>query len=158
MASRLDRFFTQLFDQLNQQGLSYRTVCGYLKTVDVVISPQALRSWHIRRSQKLMERAARVPVTHVYGPPSNQSARSDRKGLPSTQTRTEPAAQVQGALTLADAAKPRTLQAQIEEEERRLALNNPHFSAAYMVRRRAPMSDAKGLPSVSDRPNQKAGT
>ena len=47
-----------LFDQLNLKGLSYQTVCQMLLKQGVKISPQALRSWHLRRSRKIAHRSS----------------------------------------------------------------------------------------------------
>lgn len=57
MASKVDPFFALVFEQLNGRGQSYRSVCEVLLDQGVEISPQALRSWHLRRSRKIAERA-----------------------------------------------------------------------------------------------------
>lgn len=57
MSSKLDPYFNELFDQLNEQGKSYRSVCGNLLMMGVEISPQSLRSWHVRRMRKITSRS-----------------------------------------------------------------------------------------------------
>ena len=64
MTSKLDPFFSQLFDQLAGEGLSYRTVCKSLLVQGVEISPQALRSWFVRRTQKIANRSSALPMGH----------------------------------------------------------------------------------------------
>ncbi|MDD2811066.1 hypothetical protein [Rhodoferax sp.] len=61
MTSKLDPFFNQLFEQLAGEGLSYRTVCKSLLSHGVEISPQALRSWFVRRTQKIAQRSSALP-------------------------------------------------------------------------------------------------
>ena len=61
MSSKLDPFFSQVFHQLMQEGLSYRTVCKSLLASGVEISPQALRSWYVRRVQKISSRTTALP-------------------------------------------------------------------------------------------------
>lgn len=61
MASKIDPFHTEVFEQLNAFGLSYRSVCGFLLDKGVEVSPQALRTWHLRRSKKIRSRGALVP-------------------------------------------------------------------------------------------------
>lgn len=57
MSSKLDPFFSKIFELLNEQGLSYQSTCSFLEIQGVKISPQALRSWYLRRNRKLMVRA-----------------------------------------------------------------------------------------------------
>nr|WP_319563624.1 hypothetical protein [uncultured Rhodoferax sp.] len=58
MTSKLDPFFDDVFRQLTNEGLSYRTVCKSLLGMGVEISPQALRSWYVRRTQKIAMRSS----------------------------------------------------------------------------------------------------
>lgn len=61
MSSKLDPFFDDVFKLLTYQGLSYRTVCKSLLGLGVEISPQALRSWYVRRTQKISLRSNALP-------------------------------------------------------------------------------------------------
>ena len=61
MASRLDQHQELIFDQLNSKAWSYRTVAANLRAaVDLKISAQGLRTWHISRSRKISERNGRL--------------------------------------------------------------------------------------------------
>ena len=135
MTSRVDQFFSQVFDRLNRQGHSYRNVVGYLASEGVNISAQALRSWHVRRSQKLTARAARLPLAFVHGVNSS--------GHRPTPVRNDPLVPHSGAARsvledveadLVRTRRPSTLQAQIAEEERRLALFHRGSSTSFLVR------------------------
>lgn len=75
MGSRLDKHHDQIFEQLNSKGLSYRTVVGNLLAEHHLrISPQALRNWHISRSQKIRERNGRLGPSAQSVPEVGQRA------------------------------------------------------------------------------------
>lgn len=65
MSSKLDPFFNEVFDQLTREGLSYRTVCKFLLGQGVEISPQALRSWYVRRAGKIAKRSGALSPQHA---------------------------------------------------------------------------------------------
>lgn len=121
MTSRLDPFFSSLFEQLNQQGLSYRTVCGLLLSQGVSISPQALRSWHLRRSRKIAARSqqAIAPALRAGSTTAAGSVVLESKLPIREQTMAAPAGHASHA-SLSEGRAP--LQAQIEDEERLLLL------------------------------------
>lgn len=137
MSSILDPFFTELFERLNQQGLSYRAVCKYLKSIGVGISPQALRSWHVRRSQKLMARAQTLPLSHISQSVSALTIARHKK----TNGNQSQSKGLNLPSTLMLAPVPIThgcglLQAQIAEEERKLALLGNVREDRFLVRRK----------------------
>lgn len=132
MASRLDPFFATLFEQLNGQGLSYRTVCNQLLDKGIEISPQALRSWHLRRARKIASRAQQ-----------RMHAGSCQEQVIAAAPVQRPAAiAMQSLATAAMAAdrkiaKPSQLQSQIEAEERQLLTQQISGQTRYPVRRKA---------------------
>ena len=59
MTSKLDPFFDDVFRQLTNEGLSYYARCASpCWGMGVEISPQALRSWYVRRTQKIAMRSS----------------------------------------------------------------------------------------------------
>lgn len=133
MTSRLDPFFNSLFDQLNREGLSYRTVCKYLLSDGVKISPQALRSWHVRRGQKIAKRTMQLePVAELLGTskPTERDLMLDAIHKEATSPLTAPV--IDAALT----SELRPLRAQIEEEERNLSALRIESQTRYPVRRK----------------------
>lgn len=157
MSSKLDPFFTVLFDQLNQQGLSYRAVCKYLKCEGVVISPQALRSWHVRRSQKLMARAMTLPLSHACQSVSaltTESASKANGSRPHTNgSNSNPALQFSSP-PLAVCGR---LQQQIADEERKHALlSNSHGGGdRFLVRRKTVLDTNERQVQSSEAPATK---
>lgn len=134
MTSRLDPFFSSLFQQLNQHGLSYQAVCNDLLSRGVSISPQALRSWHLRRSAKIAERSQKSIAPGARPAATMAPADIAPHDLPGRQQQTleSSAGHLKGDSQSAGFAP---LQAQIEEEERRLFLQaaGPNF---FPVRRK----------------------
>lgn len=132
MASRLDPFFSTLFEQLNEQGLSYRTVCNQLLDKGIEISPQALRSWHLRRARKIASRAQQRVDTG-----------SCQEQVIAAALRQRPAAIAMQSLATAGMpgvrkiSKPSQLQSQIEAEERQLLTQQIGGQTCYPVRRKA---------------------
>lgn len=130
MTSRLDPFRQVLFDQLNTQGQSYRTVAANLLLMGVEISPQSLRSWHIRKMRKISLRSASPAPSVATG-----------AAAPSVPTRQVPPAAsrlnaVHPLQTGGKAVHP-SLRAQIAEEEKLLAAR-PFFqtSSSFPVPRK----------------------
>lgn len=123
MSSRLDPFFRVVFDQLNSQGLSYRFVCASLLEEGVTISPQALRSWHLRRGRKIAARSqqAIAPALRAGSTTAAGSVVLEIKLPIREQTMAAPAGHASHA-SLCEGRAP--LQAQIEDEERRLLLQS----------------------------------
>lgn len=60
MASRLDPHTLLIFDLLNRQGRSFRSVCNTLQQHGVVIKPQSLQSWYQRRKRKILLRSKQM--------------------------------------------------------------------------------------------------
>lgn len=120
MSSRLDPFFRIVFDQLNVQGMSYRSVCAFLLAEGVSISPQALRSWHLRRSRKIAARSLQImaPVPAPAPGAAPASAPIESMVQIREQARAAPVAHASHSLSAGLAS----LQAQIAEEERRLLI------------------------------------
>lgn len=151
MSSRLDPFFAEVFERLNQQGLSYRSVCGYLSSVGVKVSPQALRSWHIRRSQKLVARSVSMPSGHVFGSvtalkdsgfTANGLLQANRATIHAVEVKVEPGSQT--------ASSPGRLQVQIEQEERKLALHTQNLGVNFLVPRKSGTSRDKSCIQLTD--------
>lgn len=149
MTSRLDPFFSSVFQQLNEQGLSYRTVCGYLLIQEgVSISPQALRSWHLRRGRKIAARSQQAMGPVLAPAPGSTPARAslDRTVRMRGQAMAAPVAQTSHMLSAGHAP----LLAQIEEEERRLFFQTTGQNS-FPVRRR-PVTDSSEQ-RISTTPN-----
>jgi hypothetical protein len=125
MASKIDPFRAEVFEQLNAFGLSYRSVCRFLLDKGVEVSPQALRTWHLRRSKKIRSRGALIPPD----PASPQTERGSSlkvstMGRPNVLPMKEP-------LTSPSKALNRTakLKHEIEKQEQRLSA--APFSPGY---------------------------
>jgi hypothetical protein len=136
MSSVLDPYFAELFIRLNQEGLSYRAVCKYLKSIQVEISPQALRSWHVRRSQKIVARAQSLPLSNISQSVSALTMTRNKK----TNGLQSPSVDLNLHSTLMLASVPITqkyglLQAQIAEEERKLEQSSNDLGDRFLVRR-----------------------
>lgn len=138
MSSILDPFFHDLFERLNQQGLSYRMVCQYLTTVDVKISAQALRSWHVRRSKKLMTRSLALPSTsrafgtHAAAKPESALTDAGPDLAPETSV-----AVVQRTVKSQVLTAQRPLELEIAAAEKKLAALNHSPSTGFVVRCKA---------------------
>lgn len=144
MTSRLDPFFHLVFDQLNSQGSSYQSVCASLLEEGVTISPQALRSWHLRRGRKIAARSlqTQAPVTAPAPGAAPACASLDRTVAMREQVLAAPVTQAKPAITSAGLTP---LLAQIEEEERRLVLQTTHQN--FFPVRRKPIIDSSEPPS-----------
>lgn len=117
MASKIDPFRAEVFEQLHGYGLSYRSVCGYLLDKGVEVSPQALRSWHLRRSRKISSRGTLIPQDLP-----NSQTRGRVSSLPAA--RTQPVTTAPKApIAIPDQAVIRIskLKHRIEEQEQRLS-------------------------------------
>jgi hypothetical protein len=146
MASKLDPFFDVLFDQLNNQGLSYRSVCNNLLSMGVEISAQSLRSWHVRRSRKIAARLSAMPRLEGYrtatAPPSSSALPPRRP--PSTHL----------AQKATSPSKPNTLRREIDAQEQGLATTPfTHQSLGFLVR---PKPSKQQFPSIDKSSNLKA--
>lgn len=132
MASRLDPFLQVLFDQLNHQGQSYRTVAENLLRMGVEISPQSLRSWHVRKMHKIAQRAVSqtAPLARALPVPSTPTP-TRQVPAAASPLRATPLRPTDGNLV------HRSLRAQIAEEEKLLAAR-PFFqtSSGFPVRRK----------------------
>lgn len=140
MSSRLDPYFSQLFVQLNDQGLSYRTVASeLLQSSGIAVSPQALRSWHLRRTAKLAKRAKGLMAVDAIKSSLAPVAGSVTPMPPSTTVPGENLKSVVQQIADSDQvmAQRLQLQAQIAEEERRLSVYQSGAHTRYPVRRRA---------------------
>lgn len=117
MASKIDPFRAEVFEQLNAFGLSYRSVCGFLLDKGVEVSPQALRTWHLRRSRKINSRGTLISQDR----PSSQAERSS--SLPAPPTRWPNATPPKVPLPTSGQPHNSTakLKHQIEEQEQRLS-------------------------------------
>lgn len=117
MASKIDPFRAEVFEQLNAFGLSYRSVCGFLLDKGVEVSPQALRTWHLRRSRKINSRGTLISQDL----PSSLAGRSS--SLPAPSTRRPNATPPKAALPTPGQARNSAskLKHQIEEQEQRLS-------------------------------------
>lgn len=118
MSSRLDSFFSVLWLQLNEQGMSYRMVCKFLRLQGVEISPQALRSWHVRRMRKIAQRViAMPPVLSKYT--TNVNGLNSTIGLPPAPAKDlqKPVAKCAAVRIL---GRGSSLQEQIQMEEQKL--------------------------------------
>ncbi|MDR3453022.1 MAG: hypothetical protein P4L96_09485 [Rhodoferax sp.] len=122
MASRLDPFLQVLFDQLNGQGQSYRTVAANLLLMGVEISPQSLRSWHVRKMRKISHRSA-SPAPLVATRSSAPSIPTRQVSAAASPPKTAPVCPTDGNLV------HRSLRAQIAEEEKLLAAR-PFFQTS----------------------------
>ena len=155
MTSRLDPFFSTLFQQLNEQGMSYRAVCKSLCLQGVRISPQALRSWHVRKVLKIESRAMKMPPVQVLAmkPVDLVPGVTVSNALP-TEDR---------YLSVKSRAAPPTsayqglLQEQIQEEEQKLLHASPVTGlSGYLVpRKRAVISEPNQIQTTADRQFQK---
>lgn len=128
MTSRLDPYFSQIFQKLNQEGRSYHFVREYLKSEGIEISRQALWSWHTRKSQKLLMRSLKYPSNIQSRGQSLNSVNQGWQGQTAyTEELSEPLAKV------APAAAPNTmsLRAQIEAEEKRRSAGQ-QFPVAFL--------------------------
>jgi len=143
MTSRLDPYFSTLFEQLNEHGLSYQTVSRQLSLMHgVCVSPQALRSWHLRRTAKIAKRTQGLMVACASKAGSGLS-QGQSTALPSSpplqmQTTKSVISQVQEREAVL-AQRPQ-LQAQIREEERKLSSFQIGGQSRYPVRRKAALT------------------
>ena len=143
MSSRLDPFFRVVFDQLNSQGLSYRFVCASLLEEGVTISPQALRSWHLRRGRKIAARSLQTMAPVRAPAPGVTPASAPIDGIVQKQEQARAAPVIHVSHSLSAGLTP--LLAQIEEEERRLVLQTTHQN--FFPVRRKPIIDSSEPPS-----------
>lgn len=135
MSSKLDPFFAVLFDLLNQRGASYKAASLFLATADIKISPQAVRSWHIRRSKKLQARAEKLPPT--FGQ-INLFEGNIKKGEIDISPRalfTERSSPSRQAVSIGG------LDMQIKEEERRLLSATPFSQTGFLIPRKSQKED-----------------
>ena len=142
MSSRLDPFFRVVFDQLNKQGSSYRSVCCYLLSQGVTISPQALRSWHLRRSAKIAARALQTMAPVRAPAPGAAPASDSLDGTLLLREKTVAAPVIHASQS--QSAGHVSLRAQIAEEERRLVLQTTHQN--FFPVRRKPITDSSEPP------------
>lgn len=154
MTSRLDPFFHLVFDQLNSQGSSYRSVCASLLEEGVTISPQALRSWHLRRSRKIAARSLQTlaPVTAPAPGAAPASAPIESMVQIREQARAAPVAHASHAITSAGHA---SLREQIEEEERRLVLQTTHQNFFPVRRKQLTNSIEQRLSTIANGQTEK---
>lgn len=134
MASKLDPFFNQLFEQLTVEGLSYRTVCKFLLGMGVEISPQALRSWYVRRTQKIARRSNALP----------SRAFNSSKAIPGAPLQSDLfASRKEGAVLVNRSSNPlvsatdRPLSLLIQAEEQKLAAATPLQN--YLLPKKKPL-------------------
>ena len=132
MSSKLDPFFSKLFELLNEQGLSYQATCNYLAIQGVTISPQALRSWYLRRNRKLMLRAQLRPAQQdldlgklVFA--TGRAVESIEGRSLVTEARTN------GVLT---GGTHKKLEMQIQEEEKRLTSGIPFGQKGFLIKKK----------------------
>lgn len=121
MTSKLDPLFEQVFEQLNDRGLSYRSVCDQLLLHQgLKISPQALRSWHLRRSRKISERAGSRPGVS----PRIQNTETLAVRTPNAEKASRPATPRLSIGRATESDQVAVLQGTIERQQQNLA-NNP---------------------------------
>ncbi len=129
MASKLDPFHDELFDQLNNRGMSYRSVCNILLGMGVEISAQSLRSWHVRRSRKIAARSGVSPSV------MNRSTIAPVDLPAGTQPRKTTA--VQQARPMASFVEKDALQKEIAQQEQGLATTPfSQQSLGFLVKRK----------------------
>jgi len=58
MTSKIDLHSELVFEQLNEFGMSYRAVSDLLLKRGIEVSHQAVRLWHLRRTEKIKKRKA----------------------------------------------------------------------------------------------------
>ena len=136
MSSKIDPFSSLVFQELNERGMSYRAVCTLLLSNGVEVSHQALRSWYMRRSQKIKKRKSALLGALVSEPSSTSNlsvAPVPRPPKPTISRQTAPTA---SAKTLAP-KKFSEIQESIEKEQEILE-RNPFSSAhtQFLVKRR----------------------
>lgn len=146
MTSRLDPYFSTLFEQLNEHGLSYQAVSHQLSLMHgVCVSPQALRSWHLRRSAKIAKRTQSLMAacaSTANSDPSDAQGIAVQSSPPlHRQTIKSVVSQVQGREAVL-AQRPR-LQVQIQEEELKLSTFQMGGQSRYPVRRKATLASTK---------------
>ncbi len=141
MTSLLDPYLSMVFKKLHEHGLSYQVVSKDLSLIGVSVSPQALRSWHLRRVAKIAKRtkdlifnstdnADSAPIgIQVPVVPSSLLLPSSRGDAIDSV-----AAQVKGGRTVLSQCSE--LHAQIKEEERRLSTQPLGALPSYPVRRK----------------------
>jgi hypothetical protein len=155
MTSRLDPFFSTLFQQLNEQGMSYRAVCKSLRLQGVDISPQALRSWHVRKVLKIASRTIKMPpvqalamepVDLVPGVAVSNALPTEDQYLSAPARAAAPTSVCQGLL-----------QEQIQEEEQKLlhASTATGFSGYLVPKKRAANSEPNQIQTTAGRQFQK---
>lgn len=129
MASKLDPYTYELFEQLNNRGLSYRSVCNNLLGMGVEISAQSLRSWHVRRSRKIAARSSALPSLEncrVASSPVEKSEESSGKPPPARP-----------AQRRAPAVEKGILQREIAEQEQVLVTTPfSHHAIGFLVKRK----------------------
>ena len=133
MSSKIDPFFDDVFRLLSHQGLSYRGVCAFLLAQGVEISPQALRSWFIRKLKNIAKRASGLAVspsavldiapgstgqTSLFKAKEGGDAVSHRLGADSRKQAIGPLAEI------------------IQEEEEKLITRS--FDKGFLIRRKPP--------------------
>lgn len=134
MTSKLDPFFNQLFEQLAGEGLSYRTVCKSLLSQGVEISPQALRSWFVRRTQKIASRSNALP-SRVFSSSTAIPGAPFQSGLfASREEGTAVANRSSGPLS---GATDGPLSLLIQAEEQKLAA--PSLTQSYLLPKKKPL-------------------
>jgi hypothetical protein len=122
MASRLDPHLIQIFERLHERAESYRTVCAWLTEVGVRISAQALRTWHIRKTQKISGRK------QLLGP-------SSANGAATPLPKPVGGSGISGVCpALGNHSTQSTLAEQIRAEESRLQENSNGPADGFVVR------------------------
>lgn len=137
LASKLDHFSDVLFDQLNLKGMSYRAVCQNLLTLGVEISPQALRSWHLRRARKIAFRGSLLTLSCVSDEQPDMTVIDHVTVVPGAIRKLNDPGVVNSLSSVhvtADAAL-QPIRDRILEEERNL-LSHSSSSPGYLIRKK----------------------
>lgn len=136
MSSKIDPFSSLVFQELNERGMSYRAVCTLLLSKGVEVSHQALRSWYMRRSQKIKKRKTGLSGALDDSSPSTANTSAPPTAEPTKPTFSRQTDRTVSAKTLAP-KKFSEIQESIEKEQEILE-RNPFSSAhtQFLVKRR----------------------
>lgn len=136
MSSKIDPFSSLVFQELNERGMSYRAVCTLLLSNGVEVSHQALRSWYVRRSQKIKKRKTGLSGALDGALPSTSNTSALPTANPTKPTILRQPARTASAKTLAP-NKFSEIQESIQKEQNNLE-RNPFSSSNinFLVKRR----------------------
>jgi hypothetical protein len=136
MTSKIDLHSELVFEQLNELGMSYRAVSDLLLKRGIEISHQAVRSWHLRRTEKIKKRKSILLGASVGESSSKSNLSVAPVPRPPKPTIHRQTARTASAKTLAP-NKFSEIQESIEKEQENLE-RNPFSSSniQFLVKRR----------------------